>query len=193
MWQANTANVAGWPQRIAPPGLPRIRTCPIEAYGSSGHGFATRGYTEWTIRGLASGNTFKIAAIRSQYKGRLERALPCRAANSSWPRDSLRTRLPRGNCAVYPLVDTATIVLVVQRHSTSDSRYCYPPLGSQLRAICNSFASVDGKCPLARLVVLATCGLPPLRRLPSPRKRQRPPLREQKRPSSSQAIPDRTS
>ena len=24
-----------------PPGLPRIRTCPIKAYGSSGHGFAT--------------------------------------------------------------------------------------------------------------------------------------------------------
>ena len=33
---------AGWPWVIAHPGLPQIRTCAIDAYGSSGHGFATR-------------------------------------------------------------------------------------------------------------------------------------------------------
>ncbi len=33
--------IAGWPQGIAPPGLPRIRTCAIRASGSSGHGCAT--------------------------------------------------------------------------------------------------------------------------------------------------------
>jgi hypothetical protein len=65
--------VAGWPQVVTFPGLPQIRTCSIKAYGSLGHGFATRGYTEWTTRGLASGNTFKITAIRSQSNGRLER------------------------------------------------------------------------------------------------------------------------
>ena len=32
----------GSPQGIAPPGLPRIRTCPTRASGSSVHGFATR-------------------------------------------------------------------------------------------------------------------------------------------------------
>ena len=46
---------AGWPQVVTFPGLPQIRLCPIKAYGSSDHGFATRGYTEWTTRGLASG------------------------------------------------------------------------------------------------------------------------------------------
>ena len=35
-------SVAGWPRVVASPGLPQIRTCPIRAYGSSGHGFATR-------------------------------------------------------------------------------------------------------------------------------------------------------
>jgi hypothetical protein len=32
---------AGWPWVIAHPGLPQIRTCAIDAYGSSYHGFAT--------------------------------------------------------------------------------------------------------------------------------------------------------
>ena len=33
-------SAAGWPQGIAPPGLPRIRTCGFPASGSSSHGFA---------------------------------------------------------------------------------------------------------------------------------------------------------
>jgi transposase len=45
--------LAGWPRRIAPPGLPQIRTCPIQASGSSGHGFAGFRRIEWI--GIASG------------------------------------------------------------------------------------------------------------------------------------------
>jgi hypothetical protein len=36
-------SAAGWPRRIAPPGLPQIRTCGFPASGSSGHGFAIPG------------------------------------------------------------------------------------------------------------------------------------------------------
>lgn len=35
--------IAGWPWVITHPGLPQIRTCPIQAYGSSPHGLATHG------------------------------------------------------------------------------------------------------------------------------------------------------
>ena len=31
---------AGWPREVTRPGLPQIRTCAIDAYGSSSHGFA---------------------------------------------------------------------------------------------------------------------------------------------------------
>ena len=33
---------AGWPRAVARPGLPRIRTCAINASGSSSHGFAAQ-------------------------------------------------------------------------------------------------------------------------------------------------------
>ena len=38
--RARATSAAGWPRRIAPPGLPLIRTCGFPASGSSGHGFA---------------------------------------------------------------------------------------------------------------------------------------------------------
>ena len=34
--------MVGWPQGIAPPGLPQIRTCGIPGSGSSVHGLAAR-------------------------------------------------------------------------------------------------------------------------------------------------------
>ena len=34
------SKLVGWPREIAPPGLPRIRTCGTPASGSSSHGFA---------------------------------------------------------------------------------------------------------------------------------------------------------
>ena len=34
--------MAGWPREVTLPGLPQIRTCPIQASGSSVYGFATR-------------------------------------------------------------------------------------------------------------------------------------------------------
>jgi hypothetical protein len=112
---------AGWPQVVAFPGLPHYRTCPIKAYGSSSHGFTTRRYTEWTTRGLESGNASKIdpspkaryfpvphsrsngpvashctlAALAGLDSG--HQTSPCRATTSSLPRDSLRTRLPSGH------------------------------------------------------------------------------------------------
>jgi len=46
---------AGWPRVVAHPGLPQIRTCAINAYGSSGYGFAGRRYTEWTTTAPGSG------------------------------------------------------------------------------------------------------------------------------------------
>ncbi len=33
---------AGWPREVALPGLPQIRSCAIDATGSSVHGFAAR-------------------------------------------------------------------------------------------------------------------------------------------------------
>jgi hypothetical protein len=68
--------VGGWPQGIAPPGLPRIRTCATRASGSSSHGFAAVRKTECTTRGLGSANTFKMARMRSQSSRRLFRRLP---------------------------------------------------------------------------------------------------------------------
>jgi hypothetical protein len=49
-----------------PPGFPQIRTCPIKAYGSSSHGFATEGHTEWTARAGGSGYRPSIRTKRSQ-------------------------------------------------------------------------------------------------------------------------------
>ena len=46
---------AGWPWVVAHPGLPQTRTCAIDAYGSSNHGFAGRRYTEWTTTAAGSG------------------------------------------------------------------------------------------------------------------------------------------
>ena len=42
--------LAGWPRAVAHPRLPRIRTCPIKAYGSSDNGFAAQRYTLCTTR-----------------------------------------------------------------------------------------------------------------------------------------------
>src|SRR5947199_10873353 len=36
----STGKPAGWPRVVAYPRLPRIRTCAINAYGSSSHGLA---------------------------------------------------------------------------------------------------------------------------------------------------------
>ena len=41
------------------PGLPRIRTCPIKAYGSSGNGLRYVRYTEWTTVARGNGNRSK--------------------------------------------------------------------------------------------------------------------------------------
>lgn len=50
-----TEEWAGSSRVIAHPGLPQIRTCAIDAYGSSGYGFAARRYTEWTTTAFGSG------------------------------------------------------------------------------------------------------------------------------------------
>ena len=42
MGHGESPRYARWPQGIAPPGLPRTRTCRFPASGSSGHGFAVR-------------------------------------------------------------------------------------------------------------------------------------------------------
>ena len=49
--------LAGWPWVVAHPGLPQTRTCAINAYGSSSHGFAARRYTEWIT--TARGNGYR--------------------------------------------------------------------------------------------------------------------------------------
>ena len=46
--------LAGSARVIAHPGLPQIRTCAINAYGSSSHGFAAERYTEWTTTAAGS-------------------------------------------------------------------------------------------------------------------------------------------
>ena len=46
----NVLDMAGWPRAVAHPRLPRIRTCPIKAYGSSDNGFAAQRYTLCTTR-----------------------------------------------------------------------------------------------------------------------------------------------
>ena len=89
--------VAGWPRVVAFPGLPQIRTGPIRAYGSSGHGFAAHRYTEWTTRGLENGNAFRISTIRSQYKGRLER--PASAACAARLASGARSARAGGRCS----------------------------------------------------------------------------------------------
>ena len=40
--QVPRAETAGWPREVTLPGLPQIRTCPIQASGSSVYGFAAR-------------------------------------------------------------------------------------------------------------------------------------------------------
>ena len=47
--------LVGWPWEVALPGLPQIRTCAIDASGSSVYGLAVRVGTLWTIRGGGSG------------------------------------------------------------------------------------------------------------------------------------------
>lgn len=57
---------AGWPWRIAPPGLPRIRTCRFPASGSSGHGFTALDQIACEMTGRGSGyasNSTFIACI----------------------------------------------------------------------------------------------------------------------------------
>ena len=59
----------GWPRVVAYPGLPRIRTCPIKAYGSSGQRFAAPRYTEWTTHGGGNGyfrHSFRKLAQENQ-------------------------------------------------------------------------------------------------------------------------------
>jgi len=46
---------AGWPRVVTYPGLPRIRTCPMKAYGSSSHGLAYGRHTEWMAIAGGSG------------------------------------------------------------------------------------------------------------------------------------------
>lgn len=60
------AQAAGWPWRIAPPGLPRIRTCRFPASGSSGHGFTALDQIACEMTGRGSGyasNSTFIACI----------------------------------------------------------------------------------------------------------------------------------
>src|ERR1051326_520951 len=52
-----------------PPPLPQIRTCPIEAYGSSSYGLAAHGGTQWA--GHGSRNRF---------------SRPLRRSHANWPR-----------------------------------------------------------------------------------------------------------
>ncbi len=47
--------LVGWPWEVALPGLPQIRTCAIDASGSSVYGLAARVGNRWTIRGGGSG------------------------------------------------------------------------------------------------------------------------------------------
>ena len=57
--------VVGSPRAVAHPGLPRIRTCAIDASGSSGQGFAARRYREWMARAGGSGYRVSNALKRS--------------------------------------------------------------------------------------------------------------------------------
>jgi hypothetical protein len=45
----------------AHPGFPQIRTCALNAYGSSHHGLTARRYTECTTTGGGSGNRCSTA------------------------------------------------------------------------------------------------------------------------------------
>src|SRR5271166_37112 len=51
---------AGWPQGIAPLGLPRDPYVPFQAYGSSRHELAAGRYTEWITTGGGSGYRLSI-------------------------------------------------------------------------------------------------------------------------------------
>jgi hypothetical protein len=82
--------IAGWPLRIAPQGLPRIRTCRFPASGSSSHGFAARDMTEWTMRGRGRGNLFSTSTRRSQFMPRLDR----RASHLTHARSTARWKAP---------------------------------------------------------------------------------------------------
>jgi hypothetical protein len=57
---------AGSPWAVAGPGLPQIRTCAINASGSSGYGFAAARYTEWTTSARGSGNRSMRRLMASQ-------------------------------------------------------------------------------------------------------------------------------
>jgi hypothetical protein len=59
---------AGWPRVVAFPGLPQIRTCAINASGSSGRGFATRRQHEWIVFGTGRGNLWPKALNQSQLR-----------------------------------------------------------------------------------------------------------------------------
>jgi hypothetical protein len=73
---SNGSALSGGPRGSLPQRLPQIRTCAIDASGSSNYEFATgRFNAECTTRGLLSGKALKIAVMRCQLIPRLFRRL----------------------------------------------------------------------------------------------------------------------